>query len=116
MPVPDGQWRVFKHIVTLKISDGYNVYQTGQTVYSVRDNRDQEEIVPGKGSYLVDPSGRRYSIDEIRTEGYRMGGGAPWLQREYVFVSGKPFASSYQPNIQYELYLLLAGIDPEQVR
>lgn len=114
MPVPDGQWRVFKHIVTLKISDGYNVYQTGQTVYSVRDNRDQEEIVPGEGSYLVDPSGRRYSIDEIRTEGYRMGGGAPWLQREYVFVSGKPFASSYQPNIQYELYLLLAGIDPEQ--
>lgn len=114
VPVPDGQWRVFKHIVSLKVSDGSNVYQTGQTVYMVLDNRDQLEFVPGKGSCLVDPSGKRYFVDEITFEDYSMGGGAVYLQREFVSVNGKPMASLYVPNIQYELFLLLAGIDPEQ--
>ena len=117
MDQPTAPWAIYKDVRTVTIYDNLKEFKVQDTLYTIHDRRDSIGIDPkrGESGILITPDGETYKIDNILNLSMRnVSPTQVRLLGKELSVSRDGTPAEHAYNDRFDLYVLLAGIDPTQ--
>ncbi len=111
---PESPWAIYKDVRTVTVNDGARTFRTSDVTYTIHDRRDIFGVDPENGAYLMNPDGAKYTIASLLPNPVSRNPEKTRIMGRNFCVDNEGNPSPHTYNAEFDLYLLVAGIDPRQ--